>query len=177
MGVIGLGQTQVKRGDRKEFKSLDLKRSVRIRQGSQTHVKRHSNGRHFNGLQVLPSRKLPVASDNSLGKTSYPSVMSNPQCSILGPGTTIGFASEDQGFSFGPSHISQFANTSQSGLPVNCSFPRSIAVGSIDELAATSSWSWFAEDFSGVRSYQDPHEPRSSYTYLEPSFPEMGHSR
>lgn len=180
MGVIGLGQTQVKRGDRKEFKLLDLKHSVRIRHGSQTHAKRHSNGKHFNGPQV-PLRKSPAASNNSLGKTLYPSVMLNPQCNTLGPGTAIGFAGEDQWCFLGGSHIPQFANTSeQSGLLVNRSLPRSVAVGStslFDGLAAKSSWSWFAEDFLGARSYQDPQEPWSSYPYLEPSFPEMKYSR
>jgi hypothetical protein len=173
MGVIGLGQTQVKRGDRKEFKSLDLKHSVRIRQGSQTHAKRHSHGRHFSGPKIA-SGKSHAASDNSFGKTPYPSVMSKPQ---LGPGSAIWFAGGEKWRSPGGPHIPQFANTPQFEPLVNSSsMSPSIAVGLTslsDGSAATSSWSWCSEDFPGSRSYQDS----SSYPYLGGLFPEMGHSR
>jgi len=172
MGVIGIGQTQVKRGDRKEFKALDLKHSVRIRQGSQTHAKRHS---HFSGPKVA-SGKSHVASNSSFGKMLYPSVtrMSKPQ---LGPGSAIGFADGEKWRSPGGPYIPQFANTPHFGPSVNySSMSPSTAVGLTslsDGSAATSSWSWRGEEFPGPRSYQDP----SSYPYLGGLFPEMGHSR
>lgn len=175
MGVIGIGQTQVKRGDRKEFKSLDLKHPVRrIRQDSQTHAKCHPHGRDFSGPKVA-SGKSHVASNNSFGKMLYPSeVISKPQ---LGPGSAIWFASGEKWRPLGEPHIPQFANTSQFGPPVNySSMPPSITVGltnSFDGSAATSSWSWCGDDFPGSRSYQDA----SSYPYLGGLFPEMGRSR
>jgi len=127
MGVIGLGQMQVKRGDREEFKSLDLTHSVRIRQRNRTHAKRHSHTRYLNQPEVS-LRKPPV------GETRFPSVhMSN--CRDSQPASiTIGLdvrnsesyidyesARGDEWLYLMSSHIPSIANTSYPH--VDCTLP------------------------------------------------------
>ena len=194
MGVIGLGQMQVKKGDREEFKSLDLTRSVRMRQRNRTHAQRHSHTRYSNQPEV-PSRKPPV------GETQFPSAhMSNcrnPQpasITISGPGTTIGLdvrntelyvdyesARGDEWLSLMGSHMPFIANTPQLGPPhVDCTLPsiaqelgnlidqgnRDLFAGSTANFPLASPH--LAEDLPHP-SYQNPRKAwnSSSHGYLE----------
>ncbi|KIM35159.1 hypothetical protein M413DRAFT_32693 [Hebeloma cylindrosporum] len=133
MGVIGLGQTQVQRGDRKEFKTLDLKRPVRMRQRNGTPSdKHHLRNRHFKQPEV-PSKKSPMAS-GSVGHSrmnSQSSGMANPQSNNLVPDmyTATGLSGGDKWCSPGSSSLPQFSNTTRPLVNCGLRFPPSITVG------------------------------------------------
>ncbi|KIM42306.1 hypothetical protein M413DRAFT_444733 [Hebeloma cylindrosporum] len=161
----------VKKGDRNEFKSLDLERSVRVRQRNDILAKPRSRRDFKQPDHGVPAKKFPMASDNV-----YPSMMPTSKAQ-WGPGTAPGFAGGGQcsapilgAAGTHNDHDSlQSANMIQSGTSAseNCSFPLCVGwdIGSsFDGSAATSSWSGIAED---LQAYQDKQEPCLGCSVLE----------